>query len=127
MSDEALKPFAQGQGAAELRQRFRRRHPDVWLSVSVTTRAPRPGETDGVEYHFVDQAEYDRMVDVSLLGKHTPVEGVPNLWAYEIETKETIERGVKLNYPETVALLRARLPEMTVEVAGKLAVKKRGI
>ena len=33
------------------------------LSVSVTTRAPRPGETDGVEYHFVDQAEFDRMVD----------------------------------------------------------------
>jgi arsenite-transporting ATPase len=29
----------------------------------------------------------------NVLGKHTPVEGVPNLWAYEIETKETIERS----------------------------------
>jgi arsenite-transporting ATPase len=28
-----------------------------------------------------------------VLGKHTPVEGVPNLWAYEIETKDTIERS----------------------------------
>jgi guanylate kinase len=40
----------------------RRRHPHVWVSVSVTTRAPRPGETDGVEYHFVTSAEYERMV-----------------------------------------------------------------
>jgi guanylate kinase len=40
---------------------LRSRHPDVWLSVSVTTRAPRPGEREGVEYFFVDQAEFDRM------------------------------------------------------------------
>lgn len=30
--------------------------------MSVTTRAPRPGETEGVEYHFVDDAEFDRLV-----------------------------------------------------------------
>jgi guanylate kinase len=41
---------------------LRARHPHVWLSVSVTTRAPRAGETDGVEYFFVDQAEFDRLV-----------------------------------------------------------------
>src|ERR1035438_161452 len=29
----------------------------------------------------------------NVLGKHTPVDGAPNLWAYEIETKETIERS----------------------------------
>jgi len=34
----------------------------VWLSVSVTTRKPRPGETDGVEYYFVDDAEFDRLI-----------------------------------------------------------------
>jgi guanylate kinase len=34
----------------------------VWLSVSVTTRKPRPGETHGVEYFFADDAEFDRMV-----------------------------------------------------------------
>jgi guanylate kinase len=34
----------------------------VWLSVSVTTRAPRPGETHGVEYFFVTDAEFDRLV-----------------------------------------------------------------
>jgi guanylate kinase len=35
--------------------------PEVWLSVSVTTRTPRPGERDGVHYHFVDEAEFARM------------------------------------------------------------------
>ena len=50
-----------GVGKGSLIAVVRRRHPQVWLSVSVTTRAPRPGETDGVEYHFVDQAEFDRM------------------------------------------------------------------
>jgi guanylate kinase len=40
----------------------RRRHPDVWVSVSVTTRAQRPGEIDGMHYHFVDDAEFDRLV-----------------------------------------------------------------
>jgi guanylate kinase len=33
----------------------------VWLSVSATTRPPRPGEVEGVHYHFVDEAEFARM------------------------------------------------------------------
>ncbi len=37
--------------------------PDVWLSVSATTRRPRPGETQGVNYSFVDHAEFARMVE----------------------------------------------------------------
>ncbi|HJV93052.1 MAG TPA: guanylate kinase, partial [Azonexus sp.] len=36
---------------------------DVQLSVSYTTRDPRPGETDGREYHFVDTAEFRAMID----------------------------------------------------------------
>jgi guanylate kinase len=48
----------------------RRRYPQAWLSVSVTTRAPRPGETDGVEYHFVDDAEFARMVAAGELLEH---------------------------------------------------------
>ena len=42
---------------------LRRRYPEIWLSVSVTTRAPRPGEIDGREYHFVSDSEFDRMVE----------------------------------------------------------------
>lgn len=51
-----------GVGKGSVIGAVRRRHPHVWVSVSVTTRAPRPGETDGVEYHFVTSAEYERMV-----------------------------------------------------------------
>src|SRR3546814_11025097 len=35
---------------------------EISLSVSVTTRPPRPGEVDGVHYHFVDHVEFDRMI-----------------------------------------------------------------
>jgi guanylate kinase len=53
-------PTAVGKGTVSAA--VRRLYPQVWLSVSVTTRAPRPGEVDGVHYHFVDDAEFDRMV-----------------------------------------------------------------
>jgi guanylate kinase len=53
-------PTAVGKGtvAAEVR----RSHPEVWISVSATTRAPRPGEENGVHYWFVSEAEFDRMI-----------------------------------------------------------------
>ena len=52
-------PTAVGKGtvAAYVREHF----PEVWLSVSMTTRTPRPGEVDGVHYHFVDDAEFERL------------------------------------------------------------------
>ena len=37
-------------------------HPDVWISVSVTTRTPRPGEVDGVHYHFVGEETFSEML-----------------------------------------------------------------
>ncbi|WP_172192603.1 guanylate kinase [Actinomyces faecalis] len=54
-------PTAVGKGTivAELR----RRHPDLFVSVSATTRAPRPGEVDGVHYRFVTDAEFDQLVE----------------------------------------------------------------
>jgi guanylate kinase len=54
-------PTAVGKGsvAAAVRQR----HPDVWISVSATTRPPRPGEQDGVHYFFVSDQEFDAMVE----------------------------------------------------------------
>jgi guanylate kinase len=42
---------------------IRAHHPEVWISVSATTRAPRPGETHGVHYWFVSEAEFDRLVE----------------------------------------------------------------
>ena len=54
-------PTAVGKGtvAAEVR----RSHPEVWISVSATTRAPRPGEENGVHYWFVSDAEFDAMIE----------------------------------------------------------------
>ena len=54
-------PTAVGKGtvAAEVR----RSHPEVWISVSATTRAPRPGEENGVHYWFVSDEEFDAMVE----------------------------------------------------------------
>jgi guanylate kinase len=37
-------------------------HPEVWISVSATTRPPRPGEHDGVDYFFVTEAEFDELL-----------------------------------------------------------------
>jgi guanylate kinase len=53
-------PTAVGKGtvAADVR----RNHPDVWISVSATTRPPRPGEENGVHYWFVSDEEFDRMI-----------------------------------------------------------------
>jgi len=53
-------PTAVGKGtvAAQIREQY----PEVALSVSTTTRAPRPGEIEGVHYFFVDDAEFDRLI-----------------------------------------------------------------
>ncbi|MEU8269249.1 guanylate kinase [Sphaerisporangium sp. NPDC049002] len=51
-----------GVGKSTVVAELRRSHPEVWLSVSVTTRTPRPGETHGVEYYFVTGDEFDRMI-----------------------------------------------------------------
>ncbi|SEE07098.1 guanylate kinase [Ruania alba] len=53
-------PTAVGKGtvSADVRARY----PDVWLSVSATTRPPRPGEIDGVHYHFLDADQFSQMV-----------------------------------------------------------------
>ncbi|EON23635.1 MULTISPECIES: guanylate kinase [Nocardioides] len=54
-------PTAVGKGtvAAEVR----RHHPEVWISVSATTRTPRPGEENGVHYWFVSDEDFDAMAE----------------------------------------------------------------
>jgi len=51
-----------GSGKSTLIARLREAEPRVGFSVSVTTRAPRGGEVDGRDYHFVDDAEFDRLL-----------------------------------------------------------------
>ncbi len=54
-------PTAVGKGtvAAAVRER----HPDIWISVSATTRPPRPGEVNGEDYWFVSTEEFARMIE----------------------------------------------------------------
>jgi len=51
-----------GVGKSTVLARIRENYPQVWSSVSVTTRRPRPGEVNGREYFFVDDQEFDRMI-----------------------------------------------------------------
>jgi guanylate kinase len=51
-----------GVGKGTVVAKVRELHPHVWVSVSYTTRAPRPGETDGVEYHFIDRMRFAELV-----------------------------------------------------------------
>jgi guanylate kinase len=52
-----------GAGKTTISRMLLEADPAIKLSVSVTTRPPRPGEVDGVHYYFVDDAEFDRMVE----------------------------------------------------------------
>ncbi|MBV6698234.1 guanylate kinase [Kitasatospora aureofaciens] len=51
-----------GVGKSTVVAHMRKQHPEVWLSVSATTRHPRPGEQNGVQYHFVDNDEFDKLI-----------------------------------------------------------------
>ncbi|MFG3499132.1 guanylate kinase [Streptomyces sp. NPDC047928] len=51
-----------GVGKSTVVAHMRKVHPEVWLSVSATTRKPRPGEQDGVQYHFVTDDEFDKLI-----------------------------------------------------------------
>lgn len=64
-------PTAVGKGtvAAHIREH----EPEIHLSVSATTRPPRPGEIDGVHYYFVDDAEFDRLIADGELLEHAVV------------------------------------------------------
>ena len=66
-------PTAVGKGtvSADIRARY----PEVWLSVSATTRPPRPGERNGEHYHFVDEATFDAMIAAGELLEWAVVHG----------------------------------------------------
>jgi guanylate kinase len=64
-----------GVGKGTLIRGLMRRLPDLELSVSATTRAPRAGERDGVDYHFLTGEEFDRRVDEGDFVEHADYAG----------------------------------------------------
>ncbi len=66
----------------------------MWLSVSATTRPPRPGEIDGVHYHFVDEATFDAMVARGDMLEWAVVHGRHRYGTPRSAVEEQLEAGV---------------------------------
>jgi guanylate kinase len=100
-------PTAVGKGtiAAYVRTHF----PDVWLSVSMTTRPPRPGEVAGVHYYFADDAEFDRLVAAGEFLEYAVVHG---------RAKYGTPRG-----PVERALHQGRLALLEIDLQGARQVR----
>jgi guanylate kinase len=64
-----------GAGKTTLARKVIRRNPDVAFAISATTRPPRPREQDGRDYHFVDDATFDRMIERNELAEWAVVHG----------------------------------------------------
>lgn len=140
-----------GVGKSTVVAELRQRSPGIWISVSVTTRRPRPGEVNGREYHFVDSAEFDRMVGAGELlewaefagNKYgTPAEpvrkrleqGLPTLLEIDLagarQVREVMKDDALLvflkppSWPELVRRLTGRGTELPEVVERRLAVAK---
>jgi guanylate kinase len=121
-----------GVGKGTVVAKVRRLYPHIWVSVSCTTRAPRPGERDGVEYRFVTREQFARMVEAGELLEHaefagnlygTPrapvlerlAAGVPSLLEIELQGA----RQVRASLPE--AYLVFLTPPSWAELERRLA------
>lgn len=102
-------PTAVGKGtvAAYVRSHF----PDVWLSVSMTTRKPRPREIDGKHYHFVGDAQFERMREAGEFLEWAVVHG---------RAKYGTPRG-----PVDEALAAGRLALLEIDLQGARQVREQ--
>lgn len=84
-------PTAVGKGT--IVTELRRRHPRLFVSVSATTRQPRPGEVDGVHYHFVSDAEFDSMVAAGQMLEWALVHGAHRYGTPRGPVQERLDAG----------------------------------
>jgi guanylate kinase len=84
-------PTAVGKGtvAAYVREH----HPEVWVSVSATTRRPRPGEVDGIHYHFVDDSEFDELATSGQLLEWAVVHGRARYGTPRAQVEQALAAG----------------------------------
>lgn len=85
-------PSAVGKGTlvAALKERM----PEVWVSVSATTRPPRPSEQDGVHYYFVSPEEFTRMADRGQLLEWAVVHGAHRYGTPRAAVEERLSRDI---------------------------------
>ena len=104
-----------GVGKSSVVHELRRLYPDLWFSVSATTRAQRPGERDGVDYRFVTAGEFDRMIERDDLLEWAEIHGGIHRSG---TPREPIERRLSAGLPALVEVdlagarnLRRAMPE----------------
>ncbi len=90
---------------------LRERIPNLHFSVSVTTRAPRPGEVDGVDYHFVSAARFQQLIDQGDLLEWAEIHG-------------GLQRSGTLAEPVRAAIADGLPVLIEVDLAGARAVKE---
>jgi guanylate kinase len=84
-------PTAVGKGTVVTR--LSKEHPEIFVSVSVTTRPPRPGEIDGVHYHFVSADEFDALTSEGALLEWATVHGVHRYGTPRAPVVQAIAQG----------------------------------
>jgi guanylate kinase len=102
-----------GVGKSSVVGELRKLNPDIYFSVSVTTRQPRTGEVDGAHYHFIDRAMFEKMVGAGELLEHAEFAG--NCYG---TPREPLERALAEGRPAVLEIelqgarqVRAAMPE----------------
>lgn len=102
-----------GVGKTTLAKYVRQAHPEVWLSVSATTRAPRPGEVEGVHYFFYDRPAFEDLVAKGEFLEHAEYAG--NLYG---TPRHAVEQRLDAGQPVLLEIelqgarqIRAAMPE----------------
>jgi len=81
-----------GSGKSSLCDALLKKSPNLCLSISCTTRTPRPGEKEGVEYHFLDRSEFEKQVDSNAFLEWANVHG--NLYGTrKSDVEAALEKG----------------------------------
>lgn len=102
-----------GAGKGTLVRALLERVPDIWLSISSTTRAPRPGEEEGVHYFFLSRKEFDRKVESGGFLEWAEVHGNRYGTSRDVVERKIAEgRQVLLEIdPQGAQQVKERMPE----------------
>lgn len=84
-------PTAVGKGTVVAR--LLERYPEVFLSVSATTRAARPGEVDGKHYHFLSPQRFQELIDEDAFLEWAEVHGMNNYGTLRAPIEEALAEG----------------------------------
>ncbi|MFB0834385.1 guanylate kinase [Arthrobacter halodurans] len=84
-------PTAVGKGT--ISTYIRDNYPEVWLSVSATTRAPRPGEQEGVHYFFLPPEEFESLVERGEMLEWAVVHGQNRYGTIRSKVQEAVDAG----------------------------------